>query len=49
MHLICETPLLENYLSEHEIVDYSHPLIQETISRLQSTEDFGDRACTKNV
>lgn len=39
MHLICETPHLENYLSEHEIVDYSHPLIQETISRLQTTDD----------
>ncbi|HVB21834.1 MAG TPA: transglutaminase family protein [Ktedonobacteraceae bacterium] len=39
MRLICEAPHLEDYLSEDEIVDYSHPLLQETICRLQSTED----------
>ncbi len=34
MHLICESSRLEAYLSEHEIVDYAHPLIQETIITL---------------
>lgn len=39
MRIICEAPHLEDYLSENEFVDYSHPLLQETICRLQSTED----------
>jgi Transglutaminase-like superfamily len=31
MHLICESSLLEDYLCEQEVVDYSHPLIQEAM------------------
>lgn len=34
MQLICESSLLEAYLCEQEVVDYSHPLIQKTISFL---------------
>lgn len=36
MYLICESSLLEAYLCEHEIVDYSHPLVQETIRQLHT-------------
>ena len=39
MYLICESSLLEEYLYEHEIVDYSHPLVQETISQLHTASD----------
>src|SRR5579864_8378057 len=31
MHLTCESSLLEDYLCEQEVVDYSHPLIQEAM------------------
>ena len=34
MQLICESSLLEDYLCEQEIVNYAHPLIQETIRDL---------------
>ncbi len=34
MRLSCESSLLEDYLCEHEVIDYSHPLIQETIRHL---------------
>jgi hypothetical protein len=39
MYLICESPRLEEYLSEDEVVDYSHPLIQETIRLLHTAAD----------
>lgn len=39
MHLICETPLIEEYLCEQEIVNYSHPLIQETLHHLSTSAD----------
>ena len=39
MYLICESSLLEAYLCEHEIVDYSHPLVQETIRQLHTASD----------
>lgn len=39
MQLICESSLLEDYLHEQEVVDYSHPLVQETICHLHTTED----------
>jgi transglutaminase-like putative cysteine protease len=39
MYLICESFLLEAYLCEHEIVDYSHPLVQETIRQLHTASD----------
>lgn len=39
MYLICESSLLEEYLCEHEIVDYSHPLVQETIRQLHTDSD----------
>jgi transglutaminase-like putative cysteine protease len=39
MYLICESSLLEAYLCEHEIVDYSHPLVQETIRQLHTDSD----------
>lgn len=32
VQLICETSLLEAYLAEDVYIDYSHPLIQETLS-----------------
>jgi transglutaminase-like putative cysteine protease len=34
MNLICESSLLEDYLCEQEVVDYSHPLVQQTIRHL---------------
>ncbi len=34
MHLTCESSLLEDYLCEQEVVDYSHPLIQEAMHQL---------------
>jgi transglutaminase-like putative cysteine protease len=37
MHLICESSLLEKYLCEQEFVDYSHPLIQESVRRLSTS------------
>jgi transglutaminase-like putative cysteine protease len=39
MHLICESPFLEDYLREQEIVDYSHPLIQQTLCQLYSSAE----------
>ncbi len=39
MPFICESSLLENYLCEDEIVDYSHPLVQETICQLHTALD----------
>lgn len=39
MHLICEFSLLEDYLCEHEVVDYSHSLVQETIRQLHTATD----------
>ncbi len=38
MHFICTSPVLADYLCEHEVVDYSHPLIQETAYRLRVPE-----------
>jgi transglutaminase-like putative cysteine protease len=37
MHLTCESSLLEDYLCEHEVVDYSHALIQEAIHHLSAS------------
>ncbi len=34
MHLICESSRVEDYLCEQEIVDYSHPVVQEAIRHL---------------
>ncbi len=39
MHLICESPSLEEYHCEHETVDYFHPLVQETVCQLHSATD----------
>jgi len=39
MHLTCESSLLEDYLREQEIVDYSHPLIQQTLCHLDSSTE----------
>lgn len=39
MHLTCESSLLEDYLREQEVVDYSHPLVQETIRHLHTAEN----------
>lgn len=38
MHFTCASPVLADYLCEHEFVDYSHPLIQETVHRLRILE-----------
>ena len=35
MQLMCASPSLEDYLREDEVIDYSHPLIQETVQRLR--------------
>jgi transglutaminase-like putative cysteine protease len=39
MPFICESSLLENYLCEDEIMDYSHPLVQEIICQLHTVLD----------
>ncbi|MDQ2904163.1 MAG: transglutaminase family protein [Ktedonobacteraceae bacterium] len=39
MHLNCESSLLEAYLCEDDIVDYSHPLVQETSRQLHTASD----------
>src|SRR5689334_16331716 len=39
MSFICEASLLEEYLREDDIVDSSHPLIQETIRQLDMASD----------
>lgn len=36
MKLICESPFLEAYLPELDVVDYNHPLINETVNELFS-------------
>jgi transglutaminase-like putative cysteine protease len=38
MYLVCESPLVEHYLCEQEVIDYSHPLVRETIRQLNSPE-----------
>ncbi|WP_141505178.1 transglutaminase-like domain-containing protein [Paenibacillus luteus] len=38
MQLICETPQLEDYLEETEIINYNHSAITELVSSLISTE-----------
>lgn len=38
MHLICESPLVEDYLKEDDIVNVSHPVVWETLSQLQLPE-----------
>ena len=39
MSFICESSLLEEYLCEDEIIDSSHPLVQETICQLHTASD----------
>ena len=39
MHLTCESSRLEEYLCEQELVDYSHPAIQEAIRHLSAPAD----------
>jgi transglutaminase-like putative cysteine protease len=39
MQLICESSLLEEYLCDQEIVDYSHLLVQKTIRHLYTAAD----------
>lgn len=34
MDLICESPVMEDYLSETEEVDYSHPLIAQAVNQI---------------
>jgi transglutaminase-like putative cysteine protease len=38
MHFSCTSPVVADYLCEHEVVDYSHPLIQETVRHLRVPE-----------
>ncbi len=38
MQFLCDT-ILEDYLCEQEIIDYSHPLIQDALHRLRNSED----------
>lgn len=39
MQFLCDT-ILEDYLCEQDIIDYSHPLIQDTLHRLHNSEDL---------
>ena len=39
MSFICESSLLEDDLCEGKMVDYSHPLVQETLRQLQTVSD----------
>ena len=39
MHLICESSLVDDYLHEHVVVDYSHPAVQDAIHHLSTPED----------
>ncbi len=39
MYFICESSLLEAYLCEDEIIDSSHPLVQQTIRQLDTASD----------
>jgi transglutaminase-like putative cysteine protease len=36
MQLICQSSQREDYLSEQEMVDYSHPVVQATLSQLST-------------
>lgn len=46
MHFICESAVVEEYLSEDKNVDYSHPLIQETVHLLSIASDSEtERVC----
>lgn len=49
MQFTWESPLLEDYLSEHEVVDYSHPLVREAIRRLDIPETLPDAARVKKT
>jgi transglutaminase-like putative cysteine protease len=39
MQFLCDT-ILEDYLCEQDIIDYSHPMIQDTLHRLRNSEDL---------
>ncbi len=39
MSFVCESSKREDYLCENEIIDYSHPLVQETIRQLHTASD----------
>lgn len=39
MQLTCESAQITDYLAEDEIVNYSHPLVQETARHLQASSD----------
>jgi len=39
MHLICDSSLVEEYLCEHEVVNYSHPVVQDSIRHLSTSAD----------
>jgi transglutaminase-like putative cysteine protease len=39
MQFVCESTVLDDYLSEHEAVDYAHPLVQETVNQLHTISD----------
>ena len=39
MHLICESSFVKEYLCEQEVVDYSHPVVQEAIRHLSTPAD----------
>ncbi len=39
MHLICESSFVEEYLCEQEVVDYSHPVVQQAIRHLSTPAD----------
>lgn len=46
MYFTCESSRLEDYLCEHEVVNFSHPLIEDTIYQLQ-TEGKPETECVK--
>ena len=37
MHLLVESAVVEDYLGENEVVNYSHPLVQETLCQIQTS------------
>src|SRR5438445_11847732 len=39
MHLTCESSRVEDYLCEQEVVDYSHPVVQEAVRHLSPFAD----------
>ncbi len=39
MHLICESSCVEEYLCEQEVVDYSHPVVQQAILHVSTSAD----------